>query len=159
MKKLLLSIAAFLCFTSSLRAYESSSDIIVHFRDGSYRVYLFSDLRCIDIDGADIEVEWGEDKIDRYVRTQVARINFKGDTAVTSMTEIDNTVVVKVVDGLLMVNGLESSAEAYIFDISGALMMSSHRVANGKAIDISHLDVGVYVVELSNGQSFKFMKR
>lgn len=159
MKKLLLTIAAFLCFASSLWASEPSGDIVVHFRDGSYRVYLFSDLRCVDIDGADVVVEWGEDKADRYARTQVARINFKGDTTTASVAEIDDTVVVKVTDGLLMVNGLQSSAEAYIFDLSGALMMSSRRVANGEAIDISHLDTGVYVVELSNGQSFKFMKR
>ena len=159
MKKLLLSVAVFLCSATSLWATESSGDIVVHFRDGSYRLYVFSDVRCVDIDGADVVVKWGEDKADRYARTQVARINFKGDTTISSVTEIENTPVVKVVDGLLMVNGLESSAEAYIFDLSGTLMMSSRKVANGETIDISYLNAGVYVVELSNGQSFKFMKR
>ena len=159
MKRTIISVIASLAFLPSLMAADKASEVVVHFRDGSYRVYLFSDLRCVDIDGADVVVEWGEDKADRYARTQVARINFKGDTTITSVAEIDDTVVVKVADGLLMVNGLQSSAEAYIFDLSGALMMSSRWVANGEAIDISHLDAGVYVVELSNGQSFKFMKR
>ena len=159
MKRTIISVIASLAFLPSLMAADKASEVVVHLRDGSYRTYVKEDLRCIDMDGDDVVVKWGEDKADRYARTQVARINFKGDTTITSVAEIDDTVVVKVADGLLMVNGLQSSAEAYIFDLSGALMMSSRWVANGEAIDISHLDAGVYVVELSNGQSFKFMKR
>ena len=95
-------------------------------------------------------------------RSAVSRVNFRGDTTVTSIGEVpvaDAGIIVMVSSESLVVSGLKSSADAYLFDLSGVLMMSSRSVDNGDSIDISALQAGVYVVELSNGQSFKFMKR
>ena len=161
MKRTIISVIASLAFLPSLMAADKASEVVVHLRDGSYRTYVEEDLRRIDMDGDDVVVKWGDSGVDRYARVQVSRINFRGDTTVTSVEQMEDAsgIVVKISDGKLTLNGLKSVAEAFVWDMSGGLAMSSCAVDNGCSIDISSLSAGVYVVELSNGQSFKFMKR
>lgn len=162
MKKWKIITIALLGLCPTLMAADQVGNIVVHFRDNTYRLYKMEQFRRIDMDGADLVIEWGEDKVDRYARSAVSRVNFRGDTTVTSIGEVpvaDAGIIVMVSSESLVVSGLKSSADAYLFDLSGVLMMSSRSVDNGDSIDISALEAGIYVVELSNGQSFKFMKR
>lgn len=153
-----MALGAMLIGMSALQVFGAKEKLVVHLRDGSMKVYLMADVKRISMNGADLVVEQ-EDASDAFVRTSVSKINFSENpgSGIDDVTAV--SVAPRLSGNMLFVDGLTSETEAFIFDASGALTKGSGRIGAGKGIDVTDLSSGVYLVYLSDGRSFKFMKR
>jgi hypothetical protein len=56
------------------------------------------------------------------------------------------------------VTGLKNEKETRIFNISGQLLITKKLSSNNNSIDISTLSSGIYLLNMDNGKTFKFVK-
>ena len=138
--------------------------LVVEMNDGSSVNYILSQKPQISMGDQIVRIITGDNGMEvTYPDAQVKRFNFRAfDPVKIEETVLPEKVLkVKYVDGQsVVISGTEATDRIALYTLNGQQMQGGISVANGETtIDIASLPKGVYIINVSNKQSFKILKR
>ncbi len=162
MKKIYLSVLALLLAVCGHAAPGNAGgqklqSLVFDFRDGTQTEFLLADKPCLTFGEGKVSVEAGT-TVASYDIARVAGYHFSD-----VLTAIDNTrekqLRLRFTDNSsITVDGTEAGS-ASLYDLGGKLV-AAQKVADGRVtFSVAGLTGGVYIVKLSDGQSFKLLKK
>jgi hypothetical protein len=164
MKKKLFMFAFLACMTLSAWCQGEYTTLVVEMNDGSSVNYILSQKPQISMGDQIVRITTGDNGMEvTYPDTQLKRFSFRAfDPVKIEETELPEKVLkVKYVDGQsVVISGTEATDRIALYTLNGQQMQGGISVANGETtIDIASLPKGVYIINVSNNQSFKILKR
>lgn len=152
------------CMTLSAWCQGEYTTLVVEMNDGSSVNYILSQKPQISMGDQIVRITTGDNGMEvTYPDTQLKRFSFRAfDPVKIEETELPEKVLkVKYVDGQsVVISGTEATDRIALYTLNGQQMQGGISVANGETtIDIASLPKGVYIINVSNNQSFKILKR
>ena len=156
--------ASLACMTLSAWCQGEYTTLVVEMNDGSSVNYILSQKPQISMGDQIVRITTGDNGMEvTYPDTQLKRFSFRAfDPVKIEETELPEKVLkVKYVDGQsVVISGTEATDRIALYTLNGQQMQGGISVANGETtIDIASLPKGVYIINVSNNQSFKILKR
>ncbi len=162
MKKMQLRIFAFLLAACGHAALGNASEkdfecLVFDFRDGTQTEFMLSSKPCLTFGDSKVNVEAGTtvasydiSLVAGYHFSQVATAIGKAEKKPLSLhfTDNDNITV-----------GGTTAKSASLYDTGGRLLSTQAVVDGSVTLSVAGMTGGVYIVKLSDGQSFKLLKK
>lgn len=162
MKKMHLSILALLLAVCGHAAPDNAGgqklqSLVFDFRDGTQKEFLLADKPCLTFGEGKVNVEAGT-TVASYDIASVAGYHFSD-----VLTAIDNTrkeqLRLRFTDNSSITVDGTAAKSASLYD-TGGKQVAVQRVTDGRVtFSVAGLTGGVYIVKLSDGQSFKLLKK
>lgn len=153
-------VAALLCcpILSAMAVEQSLLTIVFH--DGNKQSYVLTERPKVTFDATSLFVT-GTTVSDTYRIAEVDKFVFDKGNPTDIRDVASGEVRLTFVDGEnVLLEGLQPSAVVRLFDISGKSLASLKATADGKAsVSLEGGEAGVYVVSISDGRTFKVMKK
>ena len=152
------------CMTFSAWCQGEYTTLVVEMNDGSSVNYILSPKPQISMGEETICITTGDNGMEvTYPDAQVKRFSFRAfDPVKIEETELpENVLRVKYVNGQsVVISGTAATDRIALYTLNGQQMQGGISVADGETtIDIASLPKGVYIINVSNKQSFKILKR
>ncbi len=164
MKKKLFMFAFLACTTLSAWCQGEYTTLVVEMNDGSSVNYILSQKPQISMGDQIVRITTGDNGMEvTYPDAQVKRFSFSAfDPVKIEETELSPKVLkVRYMDGqCVVISGTEATDHIALYTLNGQQISNGISIADGQTtIDIASLPKGVYIINVSNKQSFKILKR
>ena len=163
-KKLLLSVLLAVLCTLVARSQGEYTTLVVELNNGSSVNYILKQKPTIKMGKTDVIVTTGDNNLSAtYNHADVKQFYFKefDRTAIEENITPQKVLKITYVDGEnVRISGTEANDRISLYTIDGQ-MMQNHISANDEEtiVHIGSLEKGIYIIQLSNKQSFKVVKR
>lgn len=152
------------CTTLSAWCQGEYTTLVVEMNDGLSVNYILSQKPQISMGDQIVRITTGDNGMEvTYPDAHVKCFTFRAfDPVKIEETELSEKVLkVKYVDGQsVVISGTETVDCITFYALNGQQMQSGISTADGETtIDITSLPKGVYIINVSNKQSFKILKR
>lgn len=158
MKKNHLLFSTFLLLALCVKADEV---ITVHLNDTELAQIAIKDIAKITFETDGFHIITNKDNNNYFDYSEVSKLTFDEGTAIQTLINTNNTIVVapNPVKEKLMISGAENmyGSEVRIYSVTGSLVLR-HDNWNGETLNISHLNNGIYFVNLG-ASTLKFVKQ